>query len=651
MNECLLANNGRTNWQICNVSSTCKVSVWALGELKRYLGKITNCDFPVSTKEASETRFPAVFLGLRVDLPAALSACLPEPAKGYDGYTLSLAGDKVVIAGDNERGIVYGVYEFLERLGCRWFYPSHDPMDPEVVPYAKTLNVSGGSKAVASPIRIRICNASSFFFEIEPERMKKQLDVAMKSRYNGMGWQCDHRSYVGDQYQQLVETGVMEEIKNRGMMFHGPAHSFQHFLKTEDYFEEHPAWFGMRDGKRVKQEYGGAQFCWSNPEARKVFIDNAEQFVLDSPGLDIFCTLGFDGGPCCECPECQKSTPANLVFLLMNELLERLQNSARKVIVETSGGYNPVHEPPDKTEPHENLRVVWAHWGRYMGYGYDDDTYPWKENLEKWLEAIQGRLTLCQYYTDNFATPWVSAPYAVCLEGDKRYILEKQIDGIYMLVYPKGYWWNHALNQYLAGQCFYDASLDPYEVIRDYAMHYFGQDAGPLLASYYEQWAREVNLAYRVKDDSTDSERAMLAEQRRKWIEPASSAVANDPVFSHRVAKVEKLHGAAERLTEAHRYHDEIVRLRQAKEFENAAHLLEKAKEYTDRLIEHLASLAALDIGLIDRKEVPNFMTMQIKEWIGREEKAIQAKSTVKKYEESQEPDSMDTLPTEVTET
>lgn len=649
MDKVTIVEKCRSDWRIANISCGSDVCAFAANELRQYLAKISGVELPVG---ATTGATPSILLGLRADLPEAEASLLVEPAEGHDGFaiTVDARSKRIVIAGDNERGVVYGVYELLERLGCRWFYPTQDPQDPELVPKLDIVEFEAGAMSIASPIPTRICNATSFFFDIDPVVMKKQLDIAMKARYNGMGWQCDHRTYVGDQYNELVASGVIGEIKSRGMLFHGPAHSFPHFLPTEPYFEQHPEWFGMRDGKRMPQAYGGAQFCWSNADARKVFVDNAEQFVLHSPAIDIFCTLSFDGGPACKCPECAKSTPGDLIFVLLNELIERLAVSAPHVRLETSGGYDPVHEPPLHTKAHETMRIVWAHWGRHHGMGFDDDSYGWKENLETWRKAAIGGLTLCMYYTDNFATPWISAPYERVIEGDRRYVLDKNVDSIYMLMWPKGYWWNHSLNHHLAGRCFYDASLTPRELLKDYAIHYFGPDAGPLLLAYYAQWADEIELPYRVKDDSTESDRAMLAEQRKKWIEPAVAAVDGDPVLAHRVGKVHKLHDAAERLTEAHRMHDEIEKLRNQGEWDKAKELLDQAKTYTDSLIAHMASLAELEQGLIDRNEVPAFMTMTIKGWIDGEEKAIAAQDTsVRQRGVWEEPDSTTMLPAEVT--
>ncbi|HNT36050.1 MAG TPA: alpha-glucuronidase family glycosyl hydrolase, partial [bacterium] len=280
-----VCRNLHSNWSILNASSDSEVCRFAAEELQRYLKLLSGCLLPIQDKLREEDVF---LVGLRRDIPATDRQNIPVPAEGFDGYAISINERSICIAGDNERGVLYGVYDLLERLGCRWFYPMQDPKDPEVVPKLDAVSFETGTWSIASPIPIRLCNASSFFFEIVPEIMRTQLDVAMKARYNGMAWQCDHRSPVGDQYREMERAGIIDEIKKRGMLFHGPAHSFQHFLRDDDYFESHPEWFGMRDGKRVHQVYGGSQFCWSNSQARRQFVLNAERFVLDCPALDIF---------------------------------------------------------------------------------------------------------------------------------------------------------------------------------------------------------------------------------------------------------------------------------------------------------------------------------------------------------------------------
>jgi hypothetical protein len=211
------------------------------------------------------------------------------------------------------------------------------------------------------------------------------------------------------------------------------------------------------------------------------------------------------------------------------------------------------------------------------------------------------------------------------MEGDRRYFRQKGVDAVYMLMWPRGYWWNHCLNGYLAGRCFYDFSLSPYDVLRDYALHYFGPEAGPLLADYFEAWARDPELCYRVRGDSRDGDRAKLADQRKRLLEPSARLVANDRPLAYRVAKVEKLHTLAERLMEMHRQHAAIQRLRRDGQFDQARAQLAVSRAYTDEVLALFYALADLKQGLIERQEVSTFIKANVKNWLDEEAKAIAA--------------------------
>ena len=621
------AENHATNWRITVAAADSPAVNWAGTELQKYLQQMASCPFPIAKDSRSK---PVIVIGLRRQLSRKDRELLPPPAAGYDGYAVAvlLATKKtparIVIGGDNARGVIYGVYDLLERFGCRWFYPTQDAADPEVVPQPQVLSLPAGSWAVASPMKFRICNGSEWFFEMQPEPARKQLEWAMKARYNAMGWQADTHTPLEIQYRQLADSGLLAELSKREMLLHGPAHSFNLLLRAEDYMTNHPDWFGMRNGKRVPQTYAGAQFCWSNPDARKKFTDNVEAFARNAPQINILCLVPFDGGPGCECDECKKAGASNLLMLLMGEVIERLKVSRPDLLVETVGGYGAVTDPPENARIHPQQRVIWAHWGRGYTSGYDDDRYDRKANLEKWRRAARGGITICQYYTDNFAEPWVMSPFTVALEGDRRYFQQQVIDSVYLLNWPRGYWWNHGLNGYLAGRCFYDFSLNPYDVLRDYALHYYGSDAGPLLANYFEAWARNPELCYRVRGDSRDSDRAALAGQRKRWLAPAILAASTNSLAAYRVTKVEKLHTLAEHVMEVHRQHEEIRALRQAGKFDEARAALEKSRAYTDQVIALFYSLADLNQGLIERLEVPTFITANVKGWLDEEAKAIE---------------------------
>ena len=78
---------------------------FAAAELRYYLSLMTGKSYQIE-EEAAEN---AVILDQTDDY-------------GIDGFALIPEGDCLCIRG-GKRGILYGTYEFLERLGCRFFTP------------------------------------------------------------------------------------------------------------------------------------------------------------------------------------------------------------------------------------------------------------------------------------------------------------------------------------------------------------------------------------------------------------------------------------------------------------------------------------------------------------------------------------------------
>ena len=146
-----------TDWRIAAPPPGSPGVNWGVTELQKYLQRMALCRFPVVKTSRGK---PAFVVGLRNEILPEDRALLPPSAPGYDGYAIAVrpatrkTPARIVIGGDNPRGVIYGVYDLLERCGCRWFYPAQDPADPEVVPQLDSLLLPTGSWAVACPARI-----------------------------------------------------------------------------------------------------------------------------------------------------------------------------------------------------------------------------------------------------------------------------------------------------------------------------------------------------------------------------------------------------------------------------------------------------------------------------------------------------------------
>ncbi|MEO6149385.1 MAG: DUF4838 domain-containing protein [Mucilaginibacter sp.] len=616
-----LISNGKSNWHITALNNN-KQAQFAADELQTYLLQISKVKIPFADKPGNYT----IITGLKKDIPESYKALLPAPKEGYNGYSITVSGSKnlIIIAGDDGPGIIYGAYNLLERLGCRWFYPKQDANDPEVVQRSNTVTLPPSSWSMASPVKHRISNGSAWYLDVDPKPAALQLDWAMKNRYNMIGWQGSADRSLTEQYNKFKRTGLLDELEKRGMTLHGPAHSFELLLKTDDYFKDHPEWFGLRNGKRVPQNFAGSQFCWSNAQARKQYIANAALFVKDAPLLHIFASIPFDGGQACECDNCKKAGASIMLMALMGELTDNLKKIRPDLLVETIGGYTPVINPPanlDVINPAQ--RIIFAQWGRYHGYGYDDPRYDSKA-LDVWRKAAKGGLTICNYYTDNFAEPWVMAPFAKAMISDRSYFIKHKVDALYVLMWAPRFWWNHSFNGYLAGQLYYNAGLDPYKLIDDYAVNYFGKQAGPFMARYYREMAVNIEMSYRLRGgNTTDADRALLQKENINFILPALQKTAGNKLYNYRVQKAAKLHNLNMNLAEVHRLHTKITALRKAEKFAQAAVSLKQAKLQADKSVDLFYKLDSLNQGLIDSKDVSAFTAPPIRGWIDEEGKLI----------------------------
>lgn len=603
-----IAGHGESAWRIEVPSKDVPAISFAARELSAYVEKMSGARLAVG--RPARGKGPRIVLGLRHDLADADRKLLPPAKPGHDGYAVRVAQDaasepRIVVGGDEPRGVVYAVYDLLERMGCRFVHPTLDPSDPEVVPRVDELRLATGAWAVASPMKYRTLAwfelrkpRTSLSLDTTREDLARQIDWAMKARYNAFESSALELPPSHPLYRALLPA------KERGMLLRSPGHNFELFLPSDaETFAAHPEWFGMKDGKRVPHQLFDAQFCWSNAEARKRFVDSAAAFVLEREELDIFVLSGIDGGaqaPACTCPVCSARHPSDGAIELANEVVARLREEAPHVVVETLGGYQYSGRPPKTAKPDPALRVLWAHWGRVLAMSYANPEYARRKRLELWAALFGNRLTAFQYYSDHYVNPWLSASTATQIAGDREFLTRLGADGMLNLLFPDGYWWRESLNAYLAGRSFYDPSVDPLALLEDYARAYHGPAAGPLMAAYYAAWAQNPPLAYRTFNRATPADRAAVAEQRKRWIDPAVAAAKSDPVFAYRMSKAERVHRLAERMMDADLARTEAMALREAGDLEGARAELERAERRTTEAADLTREVAAAGVGLVD---------------------------------------------------
>ena len=245
-----LSNGGITKYVIVIPDSPTLVETTAASELKVHLDQITGADFVVVHESEVETSHHLLVVGnsniARTLLPAVDADKLP-----YDGIVVETIDDNIVMLGHPVRGTLYAVNTFLEgATGVRWWTSTES-----FIPKEKKLKVP----------KLQINYAPHLIYrEAFYKNALSDTQFATRMKCNGDFSKIEPEYGEYHKFQYFV-------------------HSFYPILPPQIYFDRHPEWYSLVDGKRVNQ---WAQLCLSNEEMRKEFIKNTLDTLRIHPDMD-----------------------------------------------------------------------------------------------------------------------------------------------------------------------------------------------------------------------------------------------------------------------------------------------------------------------------------------------------------------------------
>jgi hypothetical protein len=253
---------------------------------------------------------------------------------------LSLRTDGRVITtieGKERSGTLYGVYTYLEQLGFRFY----------------GLGEKGTiypGKISALPENLDIIQNPSFLFR----GFHGLSDRAEKDFYL---WMARNKlNYLSDaeQYDTF--------FKKIGMVLVSGGHNIQGlFLSPKAYFDAHPEWYGLRNGKRSPKAdvASGDNYCTSNINASRELAKNLVQSLIDGKwkNTDIINFWMLDNGKWCECDNCKKqgilSDRLMDVAYIVQKEIQKAQKEKRlnRNIYLSTLAYHETLPPPERNLP------------------------------------------------------------------------------------------------------------------------------------------------------------------------------------------------------------------------------------------------------------------------------------------------------------
>jgi hypothetical protein len=480
-----LVEDGKSDFTIVLAEHASEVESFSAKELQRYISKISGVTIPIKRGGKNSIYIGNSFadkFGYSVDTLR-------------DGFIIKALNNDILIAGSNDRGTLYGVYELLELIGCRWFSPDYEYFGSsgrELIPEKKNINLAKLNIEREAGFKYRTKSIEEGWSHTSAN-LVQMVDWMAKNRMNVLSAQMKHvrpRPFRGkidvvawdDWREKLVP-----ELNKRGIMVEVGGHGYQNFLPQEEYFDEHPEWFGMIDGQRSRDHR--VVFNTSNADAVDVFTANIIRYLRVHPEIDIFLFMPPDSERWSQDAESEKLGAAEVRHaLLVNHVTNVLKKELPDVKLKFIA-YRHYLSPPDNIQIEENTLCSFAAYARSYQFPITSSKSRinsfYNKVLLEWVHNpyFEGEVGIYSYYRKYI---WRSLPMVIphLIAADIKHYNNLGIADLSSYSEPAD-WFTYELNHYAIARCLWDPGLDIDSMIAEYADLSF-PGAGGIMQEFYQ---------------------------------------------------------------------------------------------------------------------------------------------------------------------
>lgn len=452
------------NIQIVISTSANSAEKNAANQLVRHLGHVYSTSFVVKDERYISGNGPKIFIG-RTDFARKEIGDVGKTV-GPDGIILKSVGENLIVTGNGDRGILYSVYEFLEKSGGIKFWTATDVSYPEKKQFLlRKLNIQYTPK-----FKYR----SYYNFEAN-----NNAEFATVLRFNG-------------QFQPL-QGGWGKPITILGW-----THTFDQIIPVRKYFATHPEWFSDPQNKNLpgtknsKQPDGQeTQLCLTDPEMKKEFLKNLLAWIAKNKDVEIISVSQNDRGGFCNCAACKRiidkeGSASGLLLTFVNDIAKEVAKlyPSKKII---TLAYNETEIPPRSIKPAKNVIMQFAPINSDMSSPLNSTQ---NDQVGKQIQAWRLISNEMFYwgYNNNFSHDLLPYPSLARFTNDLKFLKTNNVDYVFFQggVLPDNYGYFNKMQAWVVSKLLWNPDLNSEDLIREFFIGYYG-DAGNHLLAYYKK--------------------------------------------------------------------------------------------------------------------------------------------------------------------
>ena len=481
-------------------------AVYAAKELRWFLERMTGCVYTIKNDEGEA--------GMRLNLDTNM----PE-----DAFRIFVKDDIFLITG-GKRGVIYGVYELLERLGCRFF-----TKDCEKIPVTEELTIPDMDFSDVPKFEYRDHSYTDVI---------QSLRFAVRCRLNGNSHKIPEKMGGSKVYAWFV-------------------HSFEHMLPTAEFGETHPEYYALVDGKRVTIDGGRTQLCLTNPDVLKIATERVRKRLRERPDAKIISVSQNDWLGNCQCEACHKvdaeeGSPSGTLLRFVNKIAENLEEEFPDVLFDTLA-YQYTRPAPKITRNRKNVCVRLCSIECCFAHPYDvctdhsraplrADGTPSRfiDDLRDW-GGICDRMYIWDYVT-CFAHYPMPYPNWRVLQPNLKLLAANNVKGVFEqgCYCSRGSTDFNELRLYLISKLLWNPDCDIEKHRREFMEYYYGAAGKPLMKYLDLLCDTAEKTGEHIHYDDNPTAEYLNEENLTKYealFDEAASLVSGDAIRLMRVEK------------------------------------------------------------------------------------------------------------------
>jgi hypothetical protein len=416
---------------------------------------------------------------------------------GNEGFEIKIGKEQIVLSGKTGRADMFAVTTFLEEyLGCMKFTGKE-----ELIPTLNTIRLDLSEKKYQPAFRFR------------------------------------HTHFPDRQNEDFLSWHKLNNFNDWGLY----VHTFQKLCPPDKYFENHPEYFSLVNGKRIRD----GQLCLSNPSVIKLLGDNLAELISAQPSKTYWSVSQNDCINYCECDNCKelykKYTNVSGAYIEMaNALAERFPDKQISTLA-----YQFTRQAPENIKPRENVNIMFCsiECNRSMPLAEDRRSTGFVNDMKAW-EKLTGNIYVWDYVV-QFKTYLCPFPNFHVLQPNIQFFRDHNAKMMFQQGSGNGWSDLCELKQYLIAKLLWNPDVNTDSVKNRFIENYYGPASDYI--KQYQKSCEEAMITFQ-KENNLDIYglpsfyfgtflSGKLTSEYEELMNKAEVAVSNDSTYLKRILK------------------------------------------------------------------------------------------------------------------